>query len=148
MSWIDYLPKLIGVQATGSAYMYEAFISNEDILTKPEISADTCADSISSNLPLDRHKALRAVTATCGEFITVSDNEIKEAMIDVARKTGIFNEPASAAAFAGYHKFKNKIDRKKTVVIVATGNGLKDLNTANIAMEEYESKYYSQLDAS
>ena len=64
LGWIDHMPKLMGVQAEGSAYLYQAWKNNEDVLTKPAIDAQTVADSISAGLPRDRLKAMAAVKDT------------------------------------------------------------------------------------
>ncbi len=61
LGWIDRMPRLVGIQAAGSSYLYEAWKNNEDILTKPPIDAQTVADSISAGLPRDRIQGLDAV---------------------------------------------------------------------------------------
>jgi threonine synthase len=137
LGWIDKMPKLMGVQAAGSGYMYEAWKSNEDIHTKPPISAQTVADSISSELPRDRIKALAAVNETGGAFLSVEDNEILSAITQLARSTGVFAEPAGAAAYAGLIKAvaQNRVSKDDTVVVLNTGNGLKDVAGAMQAVD-------------
>jgi threonine synthase len=51
LGWIDKMPRIIGVQAEGSAFMYEAWRDGEDVLTKPPVSGVTVADSISESWP-------------------------------------------------------------------------------------------------
>ncbi|MBU3916580.1 pyridoxal-phosphate dependent enzyme, partial [bacterium] len=72
MGWIEEIPKLMGVQASGSNYLYQAWKNNEDVLKKPAIKVDTIADSICSGLPRDRLKAMAAVKETAGAYICVS----------------------------------------------------------------------------
>jgi threonine synthase len=129
LGWIDKMPKLMGVQAAGSGYLYAAWKNNEDIRTKPPIRAQTVADSISSELPRDRIKALAAVNETSGAFLSVSDNEILSAITQLARSTGVFAEPAGAAAYAGLTKAisQKRVSKDDTVVVLNTGNGLKDV---------------------
>lgn len=138
MGWIEQIPKLIGVQAAGSAFLYQAWKNDEDVLTKPPIQAETLADSISAGLPRDRVKAMAAVKESEGEFISVSDAEILDAMIELARNTGVFSEPAGAAAFAGLIKAisEGQCKMDETVVVINTGNGLKDIATAMTAVEK------------
>ena len=59
---------------------------------------------------------------------TVSDEEILQAQKDLARREGIFVEPASASSFAGLRKLieGRSIERDEEIVCVATGHGLKD----------------------
>jgi threonine synthase len=56
LGWIDKMPKLMGVQAAGSSYLYTAWKNGEDILTKPPIIAQTVADSISSRFAQRPHQ--------------------------------------------------------------------------------------------
>lgn len=130
LGWIDKLPKLMGVQAEGSAALYNAWKEGTEEV-KP-VEPHTIADSISVGMPRDRIKALRAVRYTGGAFITVSDEEILEAMRLLGREAGIFAEPAGAAPFAGLLKARKEglIGPEERVVVLVTGNGLKDVGSA------------------
>jgi len=144
LGWIDRLPRLIGVQAKGSSYMHQAWENNENIITKPFVKAQTIADSISAGMPRDRIKALDAVVATDGAFITVEDEKILEAIMDLAKKTGVFAEPAGAATWAGVKKAAQKgmIGPLDSVVMINTGSGLKDINSAMKAVELTGTRYF------
>ena len=137
LGWIDKMPKLMGVQAAGSNYMYAAWKNKEDILTKTPINAQTVADSISAGLPRDRIKALAAVNETDGAFICVEDNDILGAIPELARSTGVFAEPAGAAAYAGLVKAVEQqlVSGAETIVVLNTGNGLKDVAGAMQALD-------------
>lgn len=141
LGWIDHMPRLIGVQAEGSAFLAEAWASGEDPLHKAPIAATTVADSISAGLPRDRLKAMRAVTATEGAFVTVSDEEILQAIPEVARGCGVFGEPAAAAAWAGSRVAADfgLVGSGDRLVVLNTGNGLKDAAAAMRASELVES---------
>ena len=112
--------------------MVQAFESGEDVLTKAPIAADTVADSISADLPRDRIKALAAVTETGGAYLRVTDDEILSAIPALARGSGVFTEPAGAAAYAGLLKAAGEglVGPSDRVVVLATGNGLKDIASA------------------
>ncbi len=137
LRWIDKMPKLMGVQAAGSNYMYAAWKNKEDILTKTPINAQTVADSINAGLPRDRIKALAAVNETDGAFICVEDNDILGAIPELARSTGVFAEPAGAAAYAGLVKAVEQqlVSGDETIVVLNTGNGLKDVAGAMQAVD-------------
>jgi len=142
LGWIDRMPKLMGIQAAGSSYLYEAWKNNEDILTKPPIDAQTVADSISAGLPRDRIKALNAVKETGGAYISISDNDILRAIPELARGAGVFAEPAGAAAYAG---LVTAVDRQmvsadERIVVLNTGNGLKDVAGAMRAVDLVQTK--------
>jgi len=137
LEWIDKMPKLMGVQAAGSNYLYTAWKNKEDIITKPPINAQTVADSISADLPRDRIKALAAVNETGGAFICVEDGDILDAIPGLACSTGVFAEPAGAAAYAGLVKAVGKqlVSGGESIVILNTGNGLKDIASAMQAVD-------------
>lgn len=138
MGWVDSLPRLIGVQAEGSSFLADAWRSGEDVLTKPAIETSTVADSIAAGLPRDRIKAMRAVTGTGGAFLTVSDDAILAAIPAVASRTGVFLEPAAAAAWAGTLTAREEglLGPRDRVVVLGTGNGMKDVPAAMRGVEE------------
>ena len=137
LGWIDRMPRLYGVQAAGSNYLAEAWERGEDVLTKPPIAAHTVADSISAGLPRDRLKAMAAVRETGGAFVTVSDEEILAAIPALARGSGVFAEPAGAAAWAGLVRAAGAglVGPTDRVVVISTGSGLKDVASARRAAE-------------
>ncbi len=132
LGWVSRMPRIVGVQAEGSAYLADAWASGEDVLTKPAIEPNTVADSISAGLPRDRIKAMRAVHSSDGVFVKVSDAEILAAIPVVAGATGVFPEPAAAAGWAGVERavYQGLVDKEDRVVVLSTGNGLKDVPSA------------------
>jgi threonine synthase len=137
LGWIDRIPRLIGVQAEGSQFLAEAWRNGEDPLTKPPAPAHTVADSIAAGMPRDRLKAMAAVLETEGVFVTVSDEEILAAIPAVARGCGVFGEPAASAAWAGTLEARRVgfIGEMDEVVVMNTGNGLKDIAAATRGAE-------------
>lgn len=135
LGWIESIPKLMGVQAAGSDFMWQAARKGADIVTFPPISAQTKADSISAGLPRDRIKASRAVQKSGGEWLRVEDHEILAAIPKLASATGIFAEPAAAASFAGFEQALEcgLVSPDEDVVLLITGNGLKDINAVTLA---------------
>lgn len=127
---IDRMPQLVGVQAAGSAVLYNAWRADTESITP--IVPQTIADSISVGIPRDAVKALRAVRRTAGQFMTVSDEEILDAMRVLARIGGVFGEPAGVTGFAGLRKLvrEGQIASNERVVVLVTGNGLKDVQSA------------------
>jgi threonine synthase len=126
------MPKIVGVQAAGSAYLHDAWAHGEDVLTKPSIAAKTVADSISAGLPRDRIKAVTAVTQSNGVFLTVTDEQILAAIPALAQGSGIFAEPAAAATYAGFLQAAQTglVGSQDRVALLLTGNGLKDVASA------------------
>ncbi len=132
LGWIDKIPRIIGVQAEGSSVLAQAWkagLKAEEIV---RTDAVTIADSISSELPRDRAKALRAVRETNGAYVTVSDAEIMLAIPEFAQLSGVFAEPAAATTYAGVKRAVESgvIDKEESVCLLMTGNGLKDVRRA------------------
>lgn len=128
LGWIDKIPKIIAVQAEGSSAIVDALGTGK---ISP-VKAETIADSISVDLPRDGLKALRAVTDSGGYGQKVTDDKILDAQHILAKSTGLFAEPAAATGFAGLiQAAKNgKISSDETAVVLVTGTGLKDINSA------------------
>jgi threonine synthase len=130
LGWIDSMPKLMGVQAEGSAACHAAWLAGKDEVTA--VTARTIADSISVDLPRDGRRAIRSVRQTDGAFVTVSDAEILAAMRELAQETAVFAEPAGATAYAGLAAAvrAGQLRPDERVVVVITGSGLKDVPAA------------------
>jgi threonine synthase len=137
LGWIDKMPRIIGVQAEGSRPLVDAWLNDTAGEAMQPVNAHTIADSISAGLPRDRVKALRAVRATDGAYIAVSDDEILRAIPEFARLTGVFAEPASVASFVGArHAVESGyIKSNERLVIISTGNGLKDVKRAQQSVQ-------------
>lgn len=147
LGWIEHMPRLIGVQAAGSAPLVNTWTrltpvwraqkySKEQVvqaaLEMQPVEAHTVADSISAGLPRDRIKALCAVMESGGALIQVSDGQILDAIPALARGCGVFAEPAAAAAYAGLVQAVEAglVGADERVVVLSTGSGLKDIPSA------------------
>ena len=134
LGWMEQPPRLIGVQAEGSAAIANAFKSGTEQINP--ISAKTIADSISVDLPRDGVRAVRAARETDGTYILVGDDEILQAIASLGPQ-GIFAEPAGAAAYAGLVKAvaQEIIQPGDPVLVLNTGSGLKDVRAAMQAVK-------------
>ena len=127
IGWIDRMPKLVGVQASGSKPIVDAFKTGRSDFS-PTDRPETVATAIRIGNPVSGKKALRAIYETGGSAIDVSDEEILDAQKILGRAEGIGVEPASAASIAGMIKLAQTgtIGRDERVVCICTGNVLKD----------------------
>ena len=128
------LPRILAVQAEGAAPLAKAWDAKNygdppAGKTYEKVKAHTVADSIAVGEPRNWRKALRAVKASEGAIVAVSDDAILDAAKDVAAATGVFAEPTGAAAFAGLELARSRgiVNAKDKVLMVVTGNGLKDV---------------------
>ncbi len=123
------LPRLLAVQAQSSDAITRYWETGH---YRNAPHPETIADSISVSTPSNAHMALSALRDSNGKAIRVSDLEIRQAQLDLARKTGVFAEPSSSATLAGLYKaLENKwIDPSEQTVLLITGHGLKDIQAA------------------
>ena len=132
-------PRLIVVQPEGAAAIATALRSGaEEITAVP--GASSIADSLTVEAPRNALLCLREVRASGGCGVIVSDDEILAAIPRLASLTGVFAEPAAAAALAGLEKAlaEGLVDRAERVVLMVTGSGLKDVAAAESAIEKPE----------
>ncbi len=130
LGWIDRLPKLTGIQASGSKPIVDAFRKrNKDFVA--EEHPETVATAIRIGNPASGKKALEAIYETDGLAEEVSDEQILEAQRMLGRTEGIGVEPASAASIAGFKKLveTGEVESDERVVCICTGNLLKDPDT-------------------
>lgn len=129
LGWLERIPRIVGVQAEGSAAIANAFHAGTETIVP--VSATTLADSISVDLPRDGVRAVRAARETGGTYITVSDAEILKAIAALGRY-GVFAEPAGATALAGLTAAKASgwLEADAPVLVLNTGSGLKDVRAA------------------
>jgi threonine synthase len=122
---IKTIPRIIAVQAANCAPLARAFKENGSHI--PSIkSKKTIAEGIAIAAPIRGKQILEAVKDTNGDFIAVTEDEIKQALQEICRK-GFYIEPTSAAAIAGIKRYLQKAPQTGDEVIVSvfTGHGLK-----------------------
>jgi threonine synthase len=129
LGWIPNMPRIVGVQAEGSAAIANAFRAGSEIIAP--VSATTLADSISVDLPRDGVRAVRAARDTGGTYLTVTDAQILQAIADLG-KMGIFAEPAGSTAYAGLIQAVGAglVGSEDPILVLNTGSGLKDVRAA------------------
>lgn len=126
LGWINKLPQLIAVQSNKSDAVVN-YLSSNKFVYKP---ATTIADSISAGAPRNLYMAANAIMQSGGFGISVSDENILQSQKEFIIKTGILCEPSSAATYAAYKQLinENKL-LDKSVLLLITGNGLKDIES-------------------
>jgi threonine synthase len=123
MGIISAQPRLIAVQSAACAPLAQAF--QERLNANPPIQkGDTLAEGIAIADPIRGPQIVEAVRQSGGYFVTVREEEIREALSLVAR-LGIFIEPTSAATIAGLRQYLPVSSPEERIVSVFTGNGLK-----------------------
>ncbi|MGQ9744236.1 MAG: threonine synthase [Candidatus Bathycorpusculaceae bacterium] len=122
----DSMPKMIGVQPEGSHSIVKTILEGQTQIVKvPKPSTHALAVLVSK--PLQGELAIKAIKESNGLALTVSDQEIFSAELQIAKLEGMFAEPASSATVAALKKLveNGKIDKNSSVVCLISGSGLK-----------------------
>ena len=129
---IQRVPRLIAVQPEGSAAIVHALENGLNNIV-PIADASSVADSLNVKAPRNALQCLRAIRASGGSGVEVSDPAILSAIAELARLTGVFAEPAGAAALAGLRVALDHslVEKQERVVLLVTGTGLKDIRSAS-----------------
>ncbi len=131
LGWQEYaalgrasqVPVIRGFQAEGAAPL---------VLGHPVAEPETVATAIRIGNPASWALAVAARDGSGGRFAAVSDAQILAAQSELARRDGVFVEPASATGVAGLlaELTAGESYAAQRVVITVTGHGLKDTATA------------------
>jgi threonine synthase len=130
LGMISNPPRLAAVQAEGSPSLVRAFESGlEEGVPGPQ---DTIAGGISQVVTPNSILALKAIRASKGTAVTVTDEEMLAAILLLAQKAGMYAELAGAAALAGLKKMVQKgvVTKSDRVLLLISGSGLKDSNSS------------------
>ena len=109
--------KVIGVQAEGANALAQSFKAKKHICTD---SVSTIADGIAVKAPGDI--TVELINKYADDVVTVSDNEISEAILLLMERCKQIVEPSGATPVAAVLKGKVDVKGKKVVCLLSGGN--------------------------
>ncbi|QBR93462.1 threonine synthase [Nocardioides euryhalodurans] len=120
--------KVYGAQATGCSPVATAFKADTDAI-RP-VKPDTIAKSLAIGNPADGIYVLDICRRTGGAVEDVSDEEVREGILLLARTEGIFTETAGGTTVGVLRKLveSGRLDPTLETVVINTGMGLKTLD--------------------
>ncbi len=139
LGWIgNKRPKMIAVQAAGCAPIVRAFEQNTE-MSEFWGNAYTVASGLRVPKALGDQLVLRALRESGGTAISVSDEEMLDAGLLLARREGLFAAPETGACVAALKRLIEGgfLKPQDQVVIFSTGSGLKYL-------EAYSTRFVRQ----
>jgi threonine synthase len=134
LGWIgSHRPKMIAVQSAGCQPITRAF---EQGATVSEFwkDAHTVASGLRVPKPLGDALVLQALRESGGTAISISDSEMIDAALLLARDEGIFAAPEGGACIAAVpHLLRSGfLDADEKIVVYNTGSGLKYLEAFSV----------------
>jgi threonine synthase len=120
--------RIFGAQAQGCSPVSAAFKEGHDVV-RP-VKPDTIAKSLAIGNPADGNYVLDVCRRTGGAVEDVTDDEVREGIMLLARTEGIFAETAGGVTVATLRKLveAGRIDPDADTVVFNTGDGLKTLD--------------------
>ena len=137
LGWIgDRLPRLVSVQADGCDPIVRAFDSGA-LTALPQHDTSTIAFGINVPAPmLGAPEVLRALRATEGTAVTVSDDAAMRALRECARHEGLLCCPEGATTIAAAAQLRESgwISENDEVVLLNTGAGNKYPDAVEVSL--------------
>jgi threonine synthase len=120
--------RVFGAQAAGCSPVATAFREGHQVV-RP-VKPDTIAKSLAIGNPADGSYVLDICRRTGGAVEAVTDDEIREGILLLARTEGVFTETAGGTTTAVLKKLveTGQLDTSLETVIINTGMGLKTLD--------------------
>ena len=120
--------RVFGAQATGCSPVSTAYKNDTDAI-RP-VKPDTIAKSLAIGNPADGIYVLDICRRSGGAVEDVSDDEVREGILLLARTEGIFTETAGGTTVACLRKLvaNGLLDPTLETVVINTGMGLKTLD--------------------
>ena len=111
--------KIIGVQAAGADSMAQSFHNHKVLLEPAKVS--TIADGVAVKRPSPQmYKDF--ISTLCDDFLTVSENEIAEAVVFLMERAKTVVEGAGAVSQAALMSKRTKLTLKKSISLLSGGN--------------------------
>ena len=130
LGWVEgNPPKFIAVQASGCQPIVKAFNEGKSV-AEPWANATTVADGLRVPGPFADYLILQAIRETGGTALAVEDQEMVDAMYELATTEGIIACPEGAATLVGLKKLLEQgfLGADETIVLLNTGSGYKYLD--------------------
>jgi len=129
--------KMYGAQAAGCNPISDCVKTNRE-RHKPIKTPNTICKSLAIGDPADGYFAAKLIRETGGWAEDVTDEEIVEGMLLLARTEGVFAETAGGTTLAVAKKLieQGRIPRDEEIVLCVTGNGLKTQDAVFDAIEK------------
>jgi threonine synthase len=127
LGWIDSKrPRMVSVQSAGCAPIVRAFEERKADSVFWE-NAATIAAGLRVPKAFADHLILKAIYESNGSAVSVTDDEIRAAVLEIARREGLFISPEGAATFVAAEQLRKSRFIKQTdrVILFNTATGIK-----------------------
>jgi threonine synthase len=127
LGWIGSArPRMVSVQAEGCAPIPKAFAEGKEVSAKVE-GAHTYASGLRVPKAYADYLILRILRESKGEAVTVTDDEMRRGVVELASHEGLFAAPEGGAAWEAVKQLvaRGKVGKDERIVVFDTGTGYK-----------------------
>jgi threonine synthase len=127
LRWIgSRRPRMVCVQAEGCAPIPKAFREGNEVSVRFE-NAQTYASGLRVPKAYADYLILKVLRESGGDAVTVSDDEMRRGVNEMASSEGLYAAPEGGAAWIAVEKLlaAGRLDRTDRVVVFDTGTGYK-----------------------
>ena len=127
LGWIGSArPRMVSVQAEGCAPIPKAVAEGKDVSVRFE-NAHTYASGLRVPKAYADYLILKILRASKGEAVTVTDDEMRRGVVELASHEGLFAAPEGGAAWEAVKKLvaQGKVGADERIVVFDTGTGYK-----------------------
>jgi threonine synthase len=150
LGWIGpKRPRMVCVQLTGCAPLVKAFDDDMPYVAEPWDPVETELHGVRVPKPLGDFMCLQVLRDSDGFGVAVSDEEVADTRIAVARTEGLHLGPEGAACLAAYEKALDdgRVSASDQAVIFNCGNGLKsEMPPVTQSLDRHEPIDFDQFD--
>lgn len=117
-------PRMVAVQSSTCAPIVQAY-KKKHTHAEPWENASTIAAGLRVPVAIGDYLILNTIYSTSGTAVSIPDEEILQAMKNLAKTDGIALAPEAAATYAAIDHLKNDgwLDRDESILLLATGSG-------------------------
>ena len=136
---VERTPRIVAVQPSGCGAIHRAWLRGDDKVA-PIAEVTSSISGLQLAAPPDGELVLQALAATDGWSVLIDDDATYAAQAQLARREGLFVEPASAISVAGVaaDRAAGRLRGDERVVCILTGVGFKDANALQRMVEHVE----------
>ncbi|PZS03363.1 MAG: threonine synthase [Candidatus Chloroheliales bacterium] len=135
LGWLSsHRPRIYGIQTDACAPLAEAFKNGGEESKPWDLGIDTRYPPLRLRRTLGDYLVLKLVRESGGQIISVSEDDIAAAQLELARSEGIFAGPEGALAVAGLKQLRQDgiISAAASVVIINPTAGMKEPQVVNL----------------
>jgi threonine synthase len=137
--YVSHTPRMVAVAPAGCDSVHRAWLAGEKQVT-PIPTVTSTISGLQLTAPPDGDLVLQTIAASGGWSVTVEDEATYAAQAQLAKREGIFVEPASAISLAAVaaDRAAGRLRGDERVACILTGIGFKDTNAVQRMVEHVE----------